>query len=127
MRSGWGRECVVAARRPLQKEEFQDEILPTVCSATLPWVLSVFFLSFFLQDVDVQLLLFESFGGFALVGKGVREILWKSLEGGGRATVTEQADADPVTQELAWAAEAAYLGRSFFTRQSQISLQIVNE
>ena len=39
------------------------------------------------KDVDVQLLLFESFGGF---GKGVRE----TPEGGGRAT--EQADAGPV-------------------------------
>ena len=27
------------------------------------------------KDVDVQLLLFKSFGGF---GKGVREILWKA-------------------------------------------------
>ena len=42
------------------------------------------------KDVDVRLLLFESFGGF---GKGVGEILW------GAANVLqkpEQADAGPV-------------------------------
>jgi len=31
------------------------------------------------KDVDVQLLLFASFGGF---GKGVGEILWKAVNGG---------------------------------------------
>ena len=41
------------------------------------------------KDVDVQLLLFESFGGF---GKGVRRR--DPLEGGERAA--EQADAGPV-------------------------------
>ena len=40
------------------------------------------------KDVDVQLLLFESFGGF---GKGVSEILWKGGE-----CAAEQADAGPV-------------------------------
>ena len=31
------------------------------------------------KDVEVQLLLFESFGGFGF-GKGVREILWKAAD-----------------------------------------------
>ena len=41
------------------------------------------------KDVDVQLLLFESFGGF---GKGVGAILWRAAN----ALVAEQAGAGPV-------------------------------
>ena len=65
------------------------------------------------KDVDVQLLLFESFGGF---GKAVREILWKAAD---VLQCAEQADAGPVPrrggldhQELAGAVEAAHLSRS---------------
>ena len=88
------------------------------------------------QDAQTGTLLFESFGGFGK-GKGVGEY---SLEGGERAA--EQADAGPVKnnarpaprrgdvdhQELARAAEAAYLSRSshghrYPTRPKDIHLE----
>jgi len=60
----------------------------------------------------VQLLLFESFGGF---GKGVGEILWKAANvPQNKLTRAQYLDerGDLDHQELAGAAEAAYLSRS---------------
>jgi len=76
-----------------------------------------------LFGVDVQLLLFESFGGF---GKGVGEILWKAGE-----RAAEQADAGPVPRrEVTWTTKN-WLGlqkqRISVVLHTAIAEQIVNE
>ena len=74
----------------------------------------------FLKDVDVQLLLFESFGGF---GKGVGEILWKAAN-----VLQNKLTRAQYLDEVTWTTKS-WLGlqkqrvsRSFFTRQSQSRL-----
>jgi len=59
------------------------------------------------KDIDVQLLLFESFGGF---GKGVGEILWKTAN-----VLQNQADAGPVADQ--------YLDEVTWTTKNWLGLQ----
>ena len=78
------------------------------------------------KDVDVQLLLFESFGGF---GKGVREILWKATD-----VLQNKLTRAQYLDEVTWTTKVPRIGwgcrtccrssvsRSFFTRQSQSRL-----
>ena len=74
----------------------------------------------FLKDVDVQLLLFESFGG---IGRGVREILWKAAN-----VLQNKLTRAQYLDEVTWTTknwlglQKQRVSRSFFTRQSQSRL-----
>ena len=74
----------------------------------------------FLKDVDVQLLLFESFGG---IGRGVREILWKAAN-----VLQNKLTRAQYLDEVTWTTknwlglQKQRVSRSFFIRQSQSRL-----
>ena len=72
------------------------------------------------KGVEVQLLLFESFGGF---GKGVREILRKAADVL-QNKLTRAQYLDEVTwttKNIGWGCRSS-VSQSFFTRQSQSRL-----
>ena len=72
------------------------------------------------KDVDVQLLLFESFGGF---GRGVREILWKAANAL-QNKLTRAQYLDEVTwttKRTGWGCRSS-VSQSFFTRPSRSRL-----